>query len=294
MGITFFPCAILGLPPGNGLIPQAPLHCRALCTRKVETDKYGVKREVVTHCEEQRWSALGQALLMFVALSAFTVISWIPTGCLYGLLLYLGMGALHGNEIWERLLLCFVYEHKRPKIPVVRYVPWKIVQLWTLVQLACALSIWAVGQFSPTGYIYPLLLTLLVPFRSYLLAKLFKPEDLRHLDPADETEEEFHDEQRLVHHTIAKGSIDEEDVAIPSRAEFRGEGMKRSLKTSGRSPTIGENSEEERDILAVEVATACIDLDLDDAAKVEIVKRVFSHLESTGNLDANRLENEAT
>jgi boron transporter len=91
VGITFFPCAILGLPPGNGLIPQAPLHCRALCTRKFVTDSYGVRREVVTHCEEQRWSGLGQACLMFVALSCFTVISWIPNGCLFGLLLYLGM-----------------------------------------------------------------------------------------------------------------------------------------------------------------------------------------------------------
>jgi boron transporter len=91
LGVTFFPCAILGLPPGNGLIPQAPLHCRALCTREFRTDSYGIRREVVTYCEEQRWSGLGQALLMLVALSAFTVISWIPTGCLFGLLLYLGM-----------------------------------------------------------------------------------------------------------------------------------------------------------------------------------------------------------
>jgi boron transporter len=95
LGITFFPCAILGLPPGNGLIPQAPLHCRALCTREFRTDRYGVRREVVTHCEEQRWSGLGQALLMFVALSAFTVISWIPKGCLFGLLLYLGMSEFY-------------------------------------------------------------------------------------------------------------------------------------------------------------------------------------------------------
>jgi boron transporter len=91
LGVTFFPCALLGLPPGNGLIPQAPLHCRALCTREYQTDTFGVRREVVTHCEEQRWSGLGQAALMFVALSAFTVIAWIPTGCLFGLLLYLGM-----------------------------------------------------------------------------------------------------------------------------------------------------------------------------------------------------------
>jgi len=96
---------MLALPPGNGLIPQAPLHARALCTREYKTDQYGVKREVVTHIEEQRWSGLAQALLMFVALACFRIISWIPNGCLFGLFLYLGMGALHGNEIWERITL---------------------------------------------------------------------------------------------------------------------------------------------------------------------------------------------
>ena len=272
LGITFFPCAILGLPPGNGLIPQAPLHCRALCTRKNETDQYGVVREVVTHCEEQRWSALGQALLMFAALSAFAVISWIPVGCLFGLLLYLGMSALHGNEIWERLLLCGVYEHKRPQIPIVRYVKWRTVQAWTLVQFACAVAIWAVGQYAVVGYIYPLLLTLLVPFRSYVLEYLFKPEDTKHLDPADETEEEFHDEQRMVHHTLGH-STDEEDMLFPTRAEFRGQGMKRALMNTNRRHTIGGNGGAEDDVLALEVAKACIDLDLDDKTKLEIVQR---------------------
>mmetsp|Transcript_9549 Transcript_9549/g.28490 ORF Transcript_9549/g.28490 Transcript_9549/m.28490 type:complete len:694 (-) Transcript_9549:272-2353(-) len=272
LGITFFPCALLGLPPGNGLIPQAPLHCRALCTRTIETDKYGVKREVVTHCEEQRWSGLGQALLMFVALSAFTVISWIPTGCLFGLLLYLGMSALHGNEIWERLLLIGVYAHKRPKIPVVRCVAWKTVQAWTFIQLACAVAIWAVGQYAHIGYIYPLLLTLLVPFRSYVLEHFFDAEDTKHLDPVDETEEEFHDEQRMIHHTLSH-TEENDDMLFPTRAEFRGQGMKRVLMNTNRRHTIGGQGGSDDDILALEVAKACIDLDLDDKTKLEIVQR---------------------
>mmetsp|Transcript_951 Transcript_951/g.1073 ORF Transcript_951/g.1073 Transcript_951/m.1073 type:complete len:747 (+) Transcript_951:101-2341(+) len=238
LGLTFFPCAILGLPPGNGLIPQAPLHARALCTRKIIIDRHGVKREVVTYCEEQRWSALGQAILMFVALSLFVVIEWIPTGSLFGLLLYLGMTALHGNEIWERLLLCFVYAHKRPKIPVVRYVSqWRTVQLWTLIQLVCALTIWAVGQYATWGYIYPLLLTLLVPFRSFVLDRCFASTDLQHLDPQNETEEEFHEEQKMVHHALIhdQGSVDEEDVAFTTRAEFHPQGMKRALKEKDKA-----------------------------------------------------------
>jgi hypothetical protein len=151
LGITFLPCALLGLPPGNGLIPQAPLHCRALCTRKIEVDEHGIKHEVVTHCEEQRWSALGQSLLMFVALASFTVLSWIPRGVLFGLFLYLGMGALHGNEIWERLLISFMLPKARPQIPVVREVRWLTVQYYTAVQLACAFVVFAIGNFTEFG-----------------------------------------------------------------------------------------------------------------------------------------------
>jgi boron transporter len=152
LGITFIPCAILGIPPGNGLIPQAPLHCRALCTRQYHWNpKTGTKKEFVTHCEEQRWSGLGQASLMFVALAAFRVLSWIPRGCLFGLFLYLGLSALHGNEIWERITLCLVASKKRPTIPLVRNVKWSTVQLWTLIQTCCALTIFAVAQFAEVG-----------------------------------------------------------------------------------------------------------------------------------------------
>merc|ERR1712238_198633 len=102
---------------------------------------------------------------------------------------------------------------------------------WTLIQLGCALTIWAVGQYASLGYIYPLLLTLLVPFRSFVLDRCFTSSDLQHLDPQNETEEEFHDEQKLVHHAMIhdQGSVDEEDVAFTTRAEFHPQGMKRAV-----------------------------------------------------------------
>jgi len=143
---------MLGLPPGNGLIPQAPLHCRALCTREYYVDPTsGLKKEVVTHCEEQRWSGLGQACLMFVALAAFTVLSWIPRGCLFGLFLYLGVGALDGNEIWERIVMCLIIPKRRPAIPLVQNVKWGTVQLWTFIQACCAFAIFGVAQFAEVG-----------------------------------------------------------------------------------------------------------------------------------------------
>jgi hypothetical protein len=150
LGITIVPCGIMGLPPGSGLIPQAPLHTRALATRIV-VEKHGIKQEVTTHVEEQRWSALGQAALMFVALSAFVIISWIPKGALFGVFLYLGVGAMHGNDIWKHLMLMFMLEKKRPLIPVVKNVRWRTVQIFTAVEIACAALIFGVAQFASVG-----------------------------------------------------------------------------------------------------------------------------------------------
>jgi hypothetical protein len=165
LGWTVLPCGILGLPPGSGLIPQAPLHTRALCTRThvvVTDDTTGTNgattttartHEVVTFVEEQRWSALFQAIFMFVALSLLVVISWIPTACLFGVFLYLGVGAMHGNEIWERITLCFMLPKKRPAgIPIVQKVTsWRTVQYFTLVQIASAILIFGIAQFATIG-----------------------------------------------------------------------------------------------------------------------------------------------
>lgn len=230
LGLTFIPCAMLGLPPGNGLIPQAPMHCHALCTRKTIVDPHGVKREVVTYVEEQRWSGLVQALLMFVALASFTVIAWIPRGCLFGLFLYFGIATLTGNEIWERITLGFIMKKKRPEIPVVREVNWTTVQVFTAVQFACAFSIFAVAQFADIGYLYPALLTLLVPFRSVVLSRFFTAADLKHLDPADETEDDYHQEQRAIHLAELQGSSDVDDVGVPTRAAFRPNGMANEIR----------------------------------------------------------------
>lgn len=228
LGVTFIPCAILGLPPGNGLIPQAPLHARALCTRKYETDDRGVTHEVVTHCEEQRYSGLGQALLMFVALASFTVISWIPRGCLFGLFLYLGVGAMHGNEIWERMVMCFMMAKKRPNIPVVREVKWRTVFVYTLVQAACGFAVFAVAQFASVGYIYPALLTALVPFRAYVLSRFFSAEDMKYLDPSDEPEEELQEERRTIRHN-RNDSFDSVQEEV-HRGQFHPEALQNELK----------------------------------------------------------------
>jgi hypothetical protein len=172
---------------------------------------------------------------------------------------------MHGNEIWERFLLIFVYAKNRPQIPVVRYISWYKVQVWTLIQIACAMSVFVVAEFASVGYLYPAMLALLVPFRSFILYQLFPKEDLRHLDPVTESEEDFCNEQRLIHQALRDGdqSVDEFDLVPTTRAEFRGQGIRRALVKKNQKQSIGHD--ESNDVLNVEVATAGIELELDDS-----------------------------
>jgi hypothetical protein len=162
LGLTIIPCGIMGIPPGSGLIPEAPLHSRSLCTRTYRTIN-GVRREIFSDCEEQRWSAMGQALLMFASLSVIVLISWIPTSCLFGIFLYLGVSAMHGNEIWERINLMFVLPKRRPPIAVVaKTSSWRVVQYYTAIQIGLASVTFGIAQFATWGKFHSTVLTLIV------------------------------------------------------------------------------------------------------------------------------------
>eukprot|EP00978_Attheya_sp_CCMP212_P018870 scaffold52139_cov53-Attheya_sp.AAC.2 len=219
LGVTIIPCAIMGLPPGSGLIPQAPLHTRALSTRE-HVMINGVRQEITTHVEEQRWSALFQAALMFLALALFSIIALIPKGALFGTFFYLGVGALHGNDIWAHLSLCTMLAKKRPNIPIVREVKWRTVQIFTGIQVACAGLIFGIAQFAEWGYVFPALVCACVPFSKYVLVRLFSKEDLKYLDPVGESEEEYLVERKEMHEAMRRPSIDSVDIALPGWSEF--------------------------------------------------------------------------
>ena len=61
-----------------------------------------------------------------------------------------------------------------------------------------------------------------VPVRSFLVSRLFSPEDLKHLDPTGETEENYHEEQR--EYNKAEGDITDAD-AFHGFSEFRTKGV---------------------------------------------------------------------
>ena len=109
-----------------------------------------------------------QAALMFVALACMTAISWIPVGSLFGVLLYLGLVALSGNAVFERVRFNAMLPKRRPPVPVVSKIEnWRTVQLFTFVQVGCTAVIFGVAQFASVGKCYVCVVGWLCECRSF-------------------------------------------------------------------------------------------------------------------------------
>ena len=99
---------LIGLPPTNCVIPQAPLHTRSLKLREPgRSPRAGMARpggadaaslEVV----ENRVSGLVQSLLCAVSIFLVPAIKEMPTGVLWGYFAFLAYESLAGNELFLR------------------------------------------------------------------------------------------------------------------------------------------------------------------------------------------------
>jgi hypothetical protein len=96
-------------------------------------------------------------------------------------------------------------------------------------------------------------LTALVPFRSYILNRLFDEKDTAFLDPTSESQEEHAAEQRAIHMALRNDSFDAEDALhVPNRADFHPESFKNTKgtmmhdhdKVQNEHQDIGQRKEE--------------------------------------------------
>ena len=102
LGTTTVLCGILGLPPANGLLPQAPLHSESLLHTEEEEVQVVVAGEIkvevrkVERVYEQRWSAFLHAgsILVFISPPFQLVLGLTPTSVLAGLFMFMGEQSL--------------------------------------------------------------------------------------------------------------------------------------------------------------------------------------------------------
>jgi len=176
LGVGLILSGVLGLPPNNGLIPQAPLHVKSLMA-EVATDEAEKKFVVM----EQRWTNLFQSIgCGLVAVFPFAVaLRLIPTAVLYGLFLFLGLASFEGNEFAHRMHLMIMDQALRPN-PTPPLTHRQLVKFTVIQGVACGV-IFGI-TFTPAEVVFPVLIALLILLRLYILPRLFSPEELAVLD----------------------------------------------------------------------------------------------------------------
>ncbi|KAE8396357.1 HCO3 transporter family-domain-containing protein [Aspergillus alliaceus] len=191
LGITTGVAGILGLPAPNGLIPQAPFHTASLCVTRhladpneeLESRDKKVIR-VIDHVVEQRLSNLAQGLLTLGTMSGplLIVIHLIPQGVLAGLFFVMGVQALEGNGITQKLIF-LAQEHRfsAHSHPLKRLERRWAVWLFVIIELVGFGGTFAITQtIAAIGF--PVIILLLIPVRAFLFPLFFSGEELGVLD----------------------------------------------------------------------------------------------------------------
>ncbi|WEW55947.1 hypothetical protein PRK78_001382 [Emydomyces testavorans] len=198
LGVTTAICGVLGIPPANGLLPQAPLHSESLLhTEKgeimISTDgERKAQRTEAKRVYEQRWSHFLHAcgILAFISPPFMKVLGLTPTSVLAGLFLFMGEQSLSVNPLLYRFLYILSSPSELPALPASlskdpsdtaskpSYLP---IHMYTILQvvLTVAIFILTLTKGAPA---FPVLIILLVPFRLLLMKRWWRREVLRFVD----------------------------------------------------------------------------------------------------------------
>ena len=188
LGTTTAICGILGIPPANGLLPQAPLHSESLLHKETEvvTTTVDGKEELVsrqTHCVyEQRWSAFlhAGAILVFVSPPFQHVLGLTPTSVLAGLFMFMGEQSLAVNPILYRFFYLLTPQSDLPALPAAVKNYWG-VHSYTITQIFITAIIFIV-TLTKGAPAFPVIIIACVPARLLIMNRIWRRETLTYVD----------------------------------------------------------------------------------------------------------------
>lgn len=208
LGITTLVSGILGLPAPNGLVPQAPVNSESLSVvnridvdiedkegvveyrdyaewkKHAEKDRKFVEHKVVrTALVEQRVSHLAIGLLTLGTMSGplLVCLGLMPRALFAGVFLVVGWGSIEGNGITHKTLFLLRDRRMIPREHILRYVSRRKIFLFVVIQWVVFAMTFAISQtIAAIGF--PVIITLLIPFRYYFGPRWFTPAELAILD----------------------------------------------------------------------------------------------------------------
>ncbi|PTD03680.1 Boron transporter 1 [Fusarium culmorum] len=177
LGTTTIICGILGIPPANGLLPQAPLHSESLMHYVLESPpaEEGEQPEAPRHVArtyEQRYSHFIQAalILVFVSPPLQKLLGLTQTSVLAGLFLFMGYQSLSVNPILERIVNLLTAPSDLPELPA--GVSWLGIHMYTITQIIMTGVVFGV-TLTVAAPAFPLIIIALVPIRLSVMNRIW-------------------------------------------------------------------------------------------------------------------------
>ncbi|XP_048869382.1 solute carrier family 4 member 1b (Diego blood group) isoform X7 [Brienomyrus brachyistius] len=178
--------AMLGLPWLSAATVRSVTHTNALTVMSKGP------KPVIEKVLEQRVSGVLVALLVGLSILMEPILKMIPITALFGIFLYMGITSLSGIQLWDRILLLFIPKKYHPQEPYATKVKTNKMHMFTLIQVACLVTLWIVKS-SPISLALPFVLILTIPLRILMRGRLFTELEMKCLD-ADDAKVTFEEE----------------------------------------------------------------------------------------------------
>lgn len=190
LGTTTLMCGILGIPPANGLLPQAPLHSESLLHYvREDAPRNGDNADesqdqaprYVPRTYEQRYSHFIQAalILVFVSPPLQKLLGLTQTSVLAGLFMFMGYQSLSVNPMLERLGNLLTPPSELPELPT--GVTWWGIHAYTITQVVMTGIVFGI-TLTVAAPAFPLVIIALVPIRLTFMNRLWSRETLLMVD----------------------------------------------------------------------------------------------------------------
>ncbi|WAR10579.1 B3A3-like protein [Mya arenaria] len=190
LGVVILLCSIFGLPWMCPATVRSVAHVSSLAVMS-RTHAPGEKPKLLG-VKDQRVTNIVMNILIASTLAWGDVLRAVPMAVLFGVLLYLGVSAISGVQLFKRIRLLFMPVKHHPGKSYVRHVKTMKMHIFTIIQVILVGILWAVKS-TVVAIAFPLFVFLMVPLRLKILPKFFTHEELEVLDKEEEDSDDEED-----------------------------------------------------------------------------------------------------
>ena len=182
-GVFIYPiCSFFGLPFTHAATVRSMTHLISLSTRETIKLEGGGTSSKVKHVIEGRTTHMIIHVLLLLSVALAPALKLVPKAVLYGVFLFMGIGSMAGNQLFDRAELLFIWNSSAfPKYPYVKNVKVGAIHKFTVFQIFCFGLVYGMMRIDAISVGFPFMIGLLI-FVRMGMSKFWTQDQLRYLD----------------------------------------------------------------------------------------------------------------